>query len=107
MFDFLVECCGSDAEPSVTPLVSLVRPSGTFAANSSFFCVKQILSTLTFVLPRTGRVAMRVAAMDAERVQRGEPPFLAACVIEDMDLVWRAMFGVFASAFLAAVGIQY
>ena len=36
-----------------------------------------------------GRVAMRAAALDAQRVARGEPQLLAACIIEDMDIAVR------------------
>ena len=38
-----------------------------------------------------GRVCMRVAAMDAERVARGLPPLLAALVIEDIDVAVRPL----------------
>ncbi len=37
-----------------------------------------------------GRVCMRAAAIDAERVERGLPPLLAAFVIEDIDVSVRA-----------------
>lgn len=36
-----------------------------------------------------GRVCMRVAAIDAERVERGLPPLLAALVLEDIDIAIR------------------
>eukprot|EP01043_Picozoa_sp_COSAG02_P051351 COSAG02_NODE_5394_length_4367_cov_2.073805_3_plen_470_part_00 len=37
-----------------------------------------------------GRVCMRAAAIDAERVERGLPPLLAAFVIEDIDVSPRS-----------------
>lgn len=37
-----------------------------------------------------GRVCMRVAAIDAERVERGQPPLLAALVLEDIDIAIRS-----------------
>jgi pimeloyl-ACP methyl ester carboxylesterase len=37
-----------------------------------------------------GRIAMRCAALDVQRVAAGAPPLLSACIIEDMDTVVRA-----------------
>lgn len=76
-----------------TPLGPREDFSAEALANDIFAAAAELSINRPFVLvghSMGGRVCMRVAALDAERVARGLPPLLAALVLEDIDAAVRS-----------------